>query len=288
MSSNEQATYSSAFLKFYINIQTIDELAKDIPFLLSQYQKKCDNDFDDSWKKFEKKRKAAFEGMQEKLKPAGASKKYILDILETGKIPDFFPKEMQEVDTLADLIVDVPIKIKLDDFLREMSLVYLITFFESFLEDILRTTFERRPECLSSSKTITAGEIVEKTILKESVLDILVKKEIDDVMRSDIEQINQYFLKKFKIDLSKLSFNWNESKERFYRRNIILHNLGIINNEYRQKTGFKGEEKRLDVSEDYLEESLKIFATMSINMLREFKSKLEKAKNSSEKSKEAP
>jgi hypothetical protein len=280
MTSNEQATYGSAFIKFYVNLSTIEELAKDIPFLLSEYQTKCDNDFDNSWKKFEEQKNAKFEALHKHLKPAGAWKKYILEIWETKKVPDFFPKEITDTDTLASLITDIPIKAKLDDFLREMSLVYLITIFESYLEDILRITFERRPQCLSSSKTVTAEEIVEKTILKESILDILIRKEIDNILRSDIEQISQYFFKKFKIDLSKLSADWNEFKERFYRRNIILHNLGVINKEYRQKTGFKGEEKRLDVSEDYLKKSLLFFLRMSSDMTDEFKDKFEKLTSS--------
>jgi hypothetical protein len=272
--------YNSTLIKFYISLREIEELAKDIPFLLDQYKPKCDEDFDEKWKNFEEAKKANFKVTHEKLRPAGAWKKYIIDILESDKIPDFLLEELKEVDAITELVVALPMKAKLDDFLREMSLVYLITIFESYLESILRITFERYPECLSSSKTITAEEVVERIRVETSILDYFVEKEIDDVMRSDIEQINNFFAKKFKIDMSKLSPNWKESKERFYRRNIILHNLGIINDEYKQKTGFTGEAIRLDVSKDYLQKSLDMFKTMGVSMGDEFKKKFDKSKSS--------
>ena len=50
--------------------------------------------------------------------------------------------------------------------------------------------------------------------------------------------------------------------ERFYRRNIIIHNNGIVNEKYREKTGYKGKDEILDVSEEYLNKSLKLFQDM--------------------------
>jgi hypothetical protein len=49
-------------------------------------------------------------------------------------------------------------------FIREMSLVYLISEFESFLENILTAIFSNRPETLMSSKNQPQNQKQEKMI----------------------------------------------------------------------------------------------------------------------------
>ena len=70
--------------------------------------------------------------------------------------------------------------------------------------------------------------------------------------------------------------NWSEFKERFYRRNILLHASGVVSEEYKRKTGYEGEEKRLTVSEDYLDKSFESFRLMSKKILGAFYEKFEK------------
>ena len=71
-----------------------------------------------------------------------------------------------------------------------------------------------------------------------------------------------------------LGINWNEFKERFYRRNIIIHNSGKPNKLYRTKTGYDGEDERLTVSKVYLKDSIRLFKMMSDKIALTFKTKV--------------
>ncbi|MGD0028082.1 MAG: hypothetical protein ABSC91_03990 [Candidatus Bathyarchaeia archaeon] len=149
-----------------------------------------------------------------------------------------------------------------NEFIRDMSLVYLVTKFENFLGKVLKITLEKKPELLMTcQKTINFEEIL-KLGKYESVKDHMIKKEIDSIINQDIMAVEKLFEEKFNVDLPKYA-NWNEFKERFCRRNILVHTEGMPNTTYRSKTGYKGADVPLHVTSQYLKRSIEVFNQMS-------------------------
>ena len=248
----------------------LEDLKNELPYLLKQYSRKKEelskkvfDELDEEEKSLIKKHFQSFDDMQTLSSGNGA-----FPFIEPDGISE------NEKFTLIKIFVSIPRSYMFDEFVREMSLVYMITVFESYLESVLTTTFEKRPECLSSSKMISFEEVV-ANLKSNEVLNALIGKEIDEVLRKDIEKINEYFLQKFKVTLSEFVPDWNEFKERFYRRNIIVHNMGMVNEEYRRKTGHRGKEKKLTVSEEYLNKSFEMFEEISKKIMFEFYGKFE-------------
>ena len=271
MSPKKKVSYLLASVKFDYNISMLEDLKKELPYLLKQYSKKK-----------QKLSKKVFDGLDEETKSEFnsifSSVEEMQNLSKNLKDGEFLsPRKFSESesDIVARILLTLPRIYVFDGLVREMFLVYLITLFESYLENILRITFEKRPECLSSSKTITFEEVV-ANLKSNEVLNALIEKEIKEVLGKDIEKINEYFQNKFKITISEFVSDWNEFKERFYRRNILSHNLGVINEKYRSKTGYKGKDKRLTVSEDYLDKSFELFSLMNRKIMGAFYGKFEK------------
>lgn len=154
-------------------------------------------------------------------------------------------------------------------FVRNMGLVYLVVEFESFLRKILETSFLRRPEILASShKTITVEELVKFKDIADA-REHTIEKEISNILNLDIEEMAKYIEKKFSVEIRHFD-NWTKFKERFYRRNILIHNSGIINRHYRLKTGYRGKRRQMIVSKQYLDESVDIFGKMAFVIFRKF------------------
>lgn len=154
-------------------------------------------------------------------------------------------------------------------FVRNMSLVYIITIFERFLGEILRITFKGKPEILKSyQKQISYDELLTYNDFNE-ILQIIIEKEIRSLFMKDIEEINKYFKDKFNLDLSQFT-DWMQFTERFYRRNILIHNKGQINEVYIQKTSYEGKDLKLDVTENYLNRSIKLFYEVSLKVSEHF------------------
>jgi hypothetical protein len=157
-------------------------------------------------------------------------------------------------------------------FIREMSLVYLISEFESFLENILTAIFSNRPETLMSSKNQSQNQKQEKMIPYgellgckkiEEVKDRIIEKEIDSIMRQqDIQDvISKGLIERFKLDL--VATDWEQLKEFFYRRHMVVHNNCYPDSKYRTKTGYKGTDQRLSIEKQYLEQSFTVFQRCS-------------------------
>src|SRR4030067_1343671 len=180
------------------------------------------------------------------------------------------------------------------DLVRNMSLVYLVAVFENFVQRVLLISFRKRPETLRTcQKNLNYEELLKFSNIDE-VREGIIEKEIL-VVNEDIEDIRKYVKKRFGIEISEFvednekirqflkmrfgmemskAFNWNEFKERFYRRNLLIHNSGMPNKLYRKKTGYKGENERLTVSMEYLIASISFFSQISMNIGLAFEEKL--------------
>jgi hypothetical protein len=182
------------------------------------------------------------------------------------------------------------------DLVRNMSLVYLVAVFENFIQRVLLISFRKKPETLRTcQKNLNYEELLKFSNIDE-VREGIIEKEIM-VVNEDIEDIRKYIKKRFGIEISEFvedsekiqqfikmklgieiskAFNWNEFKERFYRRNLLIHNSGMPNKLYRQKTGYKGENECLKVSMEYLIESISLFSQISMNIGLAFEEKMKK------------
>lgn len=158
-------------------------------------------------------------------------------------------------------------------FIKEMALVYLITQFENFLKDLLLTGLKKKPEIFISDKLTETKHLFTVNTLEEAQ-KIVVDEILDDLMRKDIEKINKFLKEKFKLELSKLK-DWKKFTERFYRRNVIIHNDGYPNDIYREKTGLN-KKYRLFVTDSYFKETLNLFDNYSHTITDHIESKLGK------------
>lgn len=162
-------------------------------------------------------------------------------------------------------------------FIREMSLLYMITKFEEFLRRMLSITFDKHPTCMiTKQKSLTFEELSDFKNIND-LRGAMIDKELDNVFNQDIEKINEYLKTTFKIDLSK-NKNWHLFKERFYRRNILVHNNCFPNKIYKIKTDYKGKNERLNISKKYLDKSIDIFERFSEIIFNKFNIKFKEKK----------
>lgn len=101
----------------------------------------------------------------------------------------------------------------------------------------------------------------------------IINKESQAIIREDIDKINQIFNNRYEIiDLSNTP-EWKKFKERFYRRNLIIHHMSYVDDTYRIKTGYDGNEHQLNIDDKYLAESLSLFARYAHILYHAFEDK---------------
>ena len=157
-------------------------------------------------------------------------------------------------------------------FIREMSLVWLVSRFEGYLQAILEASFRKWPLSIGKEKILTYEQLIRCVDIQDAK-SLIVRKEISNIMREDIDSIDKYISRKWKVIPLSKCHDWKDFRERFYRRNIIIHNEGMPDDNYRHKVDSNAKDQ-LVVSTDYLMKSMSLFAQMSKKLTVQFNAKL--------------
>lgn len=116
--------------------------------------------------------------------------------------------------------------------LNESTLIIVLIKYEECISNLFRFLIENYPDAYLSDKSITYSEIV---IAKENIRDIktrFIDREVDEIMRKPVSDwyklINNKHSNSYAFDDSVAQ----EFKKAYYRRNIVVHNQGIVNETY--------------------------------------------------------
>ena len=147
-------------------------------------------------------------------------------------------------------------------------LVNLISNIECFLGDILRKYFtvykgEVEGKLLDKKdKIYTIHELEEFETIKEAK-DYIVDKKIENVIRSSFEEWVKFLKDKMGLSMSYMTNDKDCLNEIFQRRNLFIHNKGIINRIYtanvKKEYQYEGEiGNKIILSREYLETAINL------------------------------
>lgn len=253
-------SYTIPYHLFKHYLLVLRELNKELPQLVKQIKHKRERQFEKKIEQLDKESEAELKNLLQTFEE--------LRRIKLGEA-DLKVKSQETLRLFIEKLQAHEVPTAIDVFVREMGLVYLIAKFENFLKRILEITFREKPEILmTSQKSITFEEIL-KLKKYNDITKYLIEKETSSIITQDITDMDRYFEQKFNVKLSRFR-DWKKFKERFYRRNILIHNEGTINRLYRLKTGYQGKDIRVEVSLDYLSDSIKLFEEMTLDISRNF------------------
>lgn len=145
-----------------------------------------------------------------------------------------------------------------DLFVKEMGLVFVVTKFEELLKNELMFLHMKEPR-VHFYKDTTLEKIQGKN---QEIELILFEEQIDKLLSEDIEEIGKKLDEKLGLDLRKLK-NWDEFKERVYRRHVFIHNNGYPDDQYFRQTKLKKHKRRLDISNNYLKQTFTVYSDVT-------------------------
>lgn len=154
------------------------------------------------------------------------------------------------------------------ELMYKSILVNLISNIECFLGDILRKYFtvykgEVEGKLLDKKdKIYTIHELEEFETIKEAK-DYIVDKKIENVIRSSFEEWVKFLKDKMGLSMSYMTNDKDCLNEIFQRRNLFIHNKGIINRIYtanvKKEYQYEGEiGNKIILSREYLETAINL------------------------------
>jgi hypothetical protein len=161
---------------------------------------------------------------------------------------------MPSTPEVNDLLLRAAKTIKSKTFLAEMALCYIVSYQEAFAKDYLEELLCGRPELLKSSKSLPYEDALRFRSIK-TLRRHLARCETDVIGHGSVDDLAAYLQRKFKIQVQQEAF-WSSVREASYRRNLIVHNRGVVNEIYRSKIGGRVG-SQLDTDGAYLSSVLK-------------------------------
>jgi hypothetical protein len=139
----------------------------------------------------------------------------------------------EKIDELVAALKEFPrITINQADLLYKSSFVMLISYLDYLFSDIIHCYYESYPEGISGKElNINLNELKLCSDIKEAI-GIVINKKIDMVLYDTIKRQTDYLKSELKIDIKENIISWPIINEAIERRNIIVHNNGVINKRY--------------------------------------------------------
>ena len=140
----------------------------------------------------------------------------------------------------------------------ESTLMMLLIRYEEAISGIFKYILLKYPEAYLKEKTITYSELMAIDTEIKEVKKRFIEKESEDFMRLPIGDWYNTFEQKHKVNFKFENKEFEKFKEVYYRRNLIVHNQGKVNDIYLKNIdqslcGSVSRGQILDVDKKYVE-----------------------------------
>ncbi len=173
-----------------------------------------------------------------------------------------YSKEIEEDNPWSKFFKDLDKRLlgAKNNQLFKMIIVSCISIFEAFNKDFFKILYTLRPENLKREEKVDFNyiELIEFRSM-EALYEELARRKVDKFGRRSIDKLAEELDKKHKFKLIKNFEKWKALREKYYRRNIIIHNRGRVSKDYIEKIkGYNDTDvgNELDLSFDYVEECI--------------------------------
>lgn len=146
------------------------------------------------------------------------------------------------------------------NILNESMIMMLLVKYEDAIAGVYRYLLESYPQAYLSEKSITYSELVSFDSDLDEIKEKFINKEVEEFMRLPLSDWYKSFENMHKAKFYFENNEFSQFKEIYYRRNLVVHNQGIVNEVYKKNIPDSTLElgERLCVNEDYLEQAFLI------------------------------
>lgn len=142
--------------------------------------------------------------------------------------------------------------------LRESIIMMLLIKYEESIANIFRFLIKKYPQAYLSDKSITYSELLSSESNIDAIKEKLINKQVEEIMRMPISDWYKMLETKHKAKFGFENDAFEHFKEVYYRRNLIVHNQGIVNETYKNSVINEDADlgSRLPVNVAYIKKSL--------------------------------
>jgi hypothetical protein len=164
--------------------------------------------------------------------------------------------------------------------LYDVSLISLISTVEWFLSTILHEYFDKFPDAVEGKEKVFSLLDLKLFDTIEHARTYLVDTSVENILRGSFEDWLQFLKNRLKLSCGYLDADIDCLTEAFQRRNLLVHNGGIVNNIYLAKVSPQFREDtpvgiRIQVDPKYLDKTITLFESSFLLVAAELWKKID-------------
>lgn len=154
--------------------------------------------------------------------------KDIVELSEDGKSGQYrrLPKNLKEKFRKVEALQTH------HEILYNGSLILLMTYFENMMAKIFRIDLKKYPKRMALESKSVSYKMLETSNTIEEIKEKLIDEEITSIMYKSVSDWINYLNKVVKLEMAFAYEKLPELQEIIARRNLIVHNEGIVNSIY--------------------------------------------------------
>ncbi|MFZ0946327.1 MAG: hypothetical protein WAN54_20720 [Syntrophobacteraceae bacterium] len=114
-------------------------------------------------------------------------------------------------------------------FLYQSSLISLVSFAEWFLSQLLHQHFDRFPDMIGTHDKAFSLNDLKLIGSIDDARNQIIESEVEGILRGSFSDWLVFLKSQLKLSMSYLSSEKDQITEVFQRRNVLIHNAGILN-----------------------------------------------------------
>lgn len=141
--------------------------------------------------------------------------------------------------------------------LNDSVLIMLLIRYENIISELYKRLLKAFPDAYLKEKSITYSELISMNSNIDEIKKAFIETEIDEFMRRPLKEWYGVFEQKHKLRFD-FGAEFEQFREIYYRRNVVVHNQGKANSSYLGGVSEKYKcdlGKRLTPTADYLHEA---------------------------------
>lgn len=161
---------------------------------------------------------------------------------------------------------------KQKEILYRGSLLLLVTYFENLIAGVLKENFVKYPQRIALNEKSVSYKVLTEVNDIEEIKNILIDQEVTNKMYESLTDWKNYFKKNIKLDLNVWEDEFDALQEIIARRNLYVHNNGIINNIYINLVDGVSKDsigEDLNLDREYVEKAINIIEYSGMSLLIE-------------------
>jgi hypothetical protein len=159
--------------------------------------------------------------------------------------------------------------------LRRSALITLASHLEYLVAELIHAFYLQYPQALPSDERVLSLSELRAIGSIEDAENHLIDREVDALLRDSIEKQLEYFSsKRIRVNLDEIEKYKNNIIEIFQRRNLIVHNDGVVNKIYLSRISKELQEsevkegERLSVKDTYLNNAIDSIYLCGITLIQ--------------------